>query len=202
MNPFDFTLRSTNLCALPPHTRTHRESSLASRLGKHCLAILLLAFAVFSPETSRAATLPTGFIESDIFGYWPEVAGLTFDSTGVMYVWERAGRVWIVENDVKLSTPLLDISPEVGAYEDYGLLGFALDPNFRQNGYLYLLYVVDHHHLANFGTPNYNPNANEYNRATIGRITRYTARASDNFHSVDPASRTILLGETASTGFP
>ena len=52
------------------------------------------------------------------------------------------------------------------------------------------------------GKSNYNPNSNEYNRATIGRITRYTARASDGFHSVDPASRTILLGESASTGFP
>jgi len=178
-----------------------RRPPLTSHFFRLCLALWLGALALY-PALLRGATLPAGFIETDIFGYWPEVAGGTFDPTGVMYVWERSGKVWIVENDVKLSTPLLDISDEVGAYDDYGLLGFALHPDFRQNGYVYLLYVVDHHHLAHFGTGNYNSISNEYNRATIGRLTRYTARASDNFRSVDPASRTILIGDTASTGFP
>ncbi len=164
--------------------------------------VFLAASLVIGGSSLRAAALPSGFIESDILGYWPEVAGATFDSTGIMYVWERSGKIWIVENDIKATTPLLDISPEVGAYDDYGLLGFTLDPNFRQNGYIYLLYVVDHHHLANFGTANYSATANQYNRATIGRLTRYTARSSDNFRSVDPASRLVLVGETASTGFP
>jgi VCBS repeat-containing protein len=178
-----------------------RCQRVACCLLSFCFAMCLGLLALW-PEALRAASLPAGFIETDVFGYWPEVAGATFDTTGVMYVWERSGKVWIVENDVKLSTALIDISEEVGAYDDYGLLGFALHPNFRQNGYIYLLYVVDHHHLTRFGSPGYNPNANEYNHATVGRITRYTARASDNFRSVDPASRTILVGETASTGFP
>jgi hypothetical protein len=90
-----------------------------------------------------------------------------------MFVWERGGRVWIVENGVKLSTPLIDIHDEVGGWRDYGLLGFALDPNFTSNGYIYLLYVVDHYYLNNFGTPGYDPNQDEYFMATIGRITRY-----------------------------
>jgi glucose/arabinose dehydrogenase len=175
-----------------PRLRWWRTGVVAAWLGLSALCSITL----------EGANLPADFVETDITGYWPEIAGVTFDSSGVMYAWERSGKVWIVENDVKLPTPLIDISEEVGAYEDYGLLGFALDPGFRQNGYLYLLYVVDHHHLAHFGTAGYDPAANEYNRATIGRITRYTARASDNYRSVDPASRKILLGETASTGFP
>ena len=128
--------------------------------------------------------------------------GVTWDEIGTMYEWDRDGRVWVFQNDIRQPTPVLDISEEVGNWSDHGLLGFALHPNFRQNGYMYLLYVVDHHYLTKFGTPNYNPSANEYNQATIGRITRYTARASDNFHSVDPASRTVLLGESAGTGIP
>jgi glucose/arabinose dehydrogenase len=159
---------------------------------------------LFVPGTNwlHGASLPVGFVEAEIHGYWPEVAGVTFDASGVMYAWERSGKVWIVENDVKLPAPLLDISDEVGAYDDYGLLGFALHPDFRQNGYVYLLYVVDHHHLARFGTAGYDPSADEYQQATIGRLTRYTARASDNFRTVDPASRTVLIGESAGTGFP
>ncbi|PYJ97187.1 MAG: hypothetical protein DME23_16795, partial [Verrucomicrobia bacterium] len=97
---------------------------------------------------------------------------------------------------------LIDLSEEVGGWRDFGMLGFALDPNFRVNGYLYLMYVVDRHYLMNYGTPNYNPASNEYFAATIGRITRYTARSSDGFKSVDYTSRRVLLGETKSTGFP
>ncbi|HMC28781.1 MAG TPA: PQQ-dependent sugar dehydrogenase, partial [Verrucomicrobiae bacterium] len=150
----------------------------------------------------QAATLPVGFTETDVGGYWNGLVGITFDEIGTLFQWDRDGRVWVFDNDARLATPLIDISEEVGNWGDHGLLGFALHPNFRQNGYIYLLYVVDHHYLENYGTPNYDPLANDYNRATIGRITRYTARASDNFHSVDPASRTILVGETATNGFP
>src|SRR5207247_2094265 len=113
---------------------------------------------------------------------------------GRAYVWERTGKVWIVENGVKLAQPLIDITEEVGSWGDHGLMGFALDPAFQTNGYIYLFYIVDRHYLLYYGTPSYDPNANEYNNATIGRITRYTAKASDGFHSVDLASRKILVG--------
>src|SRR5882762_10779793 len=108
-----------------------------------CLLLLLLW-----PILLSSATVPAGFADISLGGYWPEVTGLTFDETGRMYVSERAGRIWIFENDVQLPTPLIDISDEVGAWEDHGLLSVALHPNFRQNGYVYLYYVVDHHHLA------------------------------------------------------
>lgn len=149
-----------------------------------------------------AATLPAGFVEESVGGTWNEAVGLTFDSSSRLYVWERGGRVWIVENGVRLSQPLIDISDEVGGWRDYGMLGFALHPNFAQNGYLYLLYVVDHHHVKYYGAPDYDPAANEYYQATIGRLTRYTARASDGFRTVEPNSRKVLVGETAGAGFP
>src|SRR6266850_996196 len=156
--------------------------------------------------TSRGATVPLGFSETIVpgpnAGAWNEAVGLAFDSAGRMFVWERPGRVWFKDtNDTSFSL-LLDISEEVGDWGDYGCLGFAVDPNFRQNGYIYLLYTVDRHHLLYFGTPAYDPAANEYSAATIGRLTRYTCRASDGFRSVDASSRFILIGETIQTGFP
>ncbi len=160
--------------------------------------------ATFTPL--HAFTLPAGFSEQAVASGWNEPVGLAFDpspeAANRVYVWERAGRVWIVENGVKLATPLIDISDEVGAWRDHGLLGVALHPNFHQNGFIYLSYVVDRHHLLNAGTPAYNPATNEYFAATIGRITRYTARVADGLRSVDPASRKVLVGETKSTGFP
>ena len=153
-----------------------------------------------------AADVPPGFAETNIpgpiNGEWSGPVGITFDSTGRMFVWERDGRVWFKDPSDPSFSLLLDITEEVGSWLDHGFLGFAVDPNFRVNGYIYLLYVVDRHHLLYFGTPNYNPNANDFNSATIGRLTRYTCRASDDFRSIDPASRFILLGETKQTGIP
>ncbi len=168
---------------------------------------ILFCFAVGQIDMSvEAATLPPGFAETivpgPVDGEWSEAVGLTFDNTGRMFVWERTGRVWFRDpNDVSF-TLLLNLSEEVGAWVDYGFVGFALDPNFRQNGNIYCLYAVDRHYLLNFGTANYNPNSNEYFNATIGRLTRFTCRASDDFRSVDPASRFVLIGETKQTGFP
>ena len=59
---------------------------------------------------SQAVTLPAGFTEEIIPGPWDEPVGLTFEpdhqtSGGRAYVWERTGRVWIVEDDVKQTPP-------------------------------------------------------------------------------------------------
>src|SRR3954469_623790 len=152
--------------------------------------------------TVNASTLPSNFTETTIGGGWNEAVGITFASDGRMFVWERAGRIWIVENGVKSAQPFLDISDEVGGWRDFGLLGVALHPDFYNNGYVYLLYVVDHYHLTHAGQPGYDPTINEYFQATIGRITRYTARASDGFRSIDPSSRLVLLGESIDKGIP
>lgn len=151
---------------------------------------------------SAYAGLPQNFLAEPVAGGWDQPVGLAFASDGRMFVWEKAGRVWLVENGVKSATPLIDIAEEVGNWRDYGLLGFAIDPDFYTNGYIYLLYVVDYHHLINFGTPQYDPFADQYFYDTIGRLTRYTCNAADGFRSVDPSSRTILIGESISTGFP
>lgn len=153
-----------------------------------------------SEETS--AVLPPGFVDQLVLADLNQAVGFTFAADGRMYLWEKSGRIWIVENDAMLPTPFLDISPEVGNWSDHGLLGFALDPDFYLNGHVYLLYVVDYHHLTKFGTPAYDDTANQYNRDTIGRITRYTANAEDGFTTVDQSTRLVLLGESIDTGIP
>ncbi|MBI4583048.1 MAG: PQQ-dependent sugar dehydrogenase [Planctomycetes bacterium] len=163
---------------------------------------LAVAFSFLLIPFSTALAFPPGFVESPIGGTWNEAVGITFASDGRMLVWERGGKVWIVENGARDPAPLVDLSEEVGGWRDFGLLGFALHPNFLSNGYIYLLYVVDRHHLLYYGTGSYNPAANEYFNATIGRLTRYTARPADNFHSVDPASRLVLVGESIDQGIP
>src|ERR1043166_5384442 len=170
--------------------------------------IVIAVFCLWSAGLGGlfAATLPAGFTETVIpgpfDGIWNEAVGLSFENNGRLYVWERAGRVWFQDPGDAAFSLLLDISEEVGDWGDHGCLGFVLDPDFRVNGYVYLLYAVDRYYLLNFGSPNYNPGSDQYDAATIGRLTRYTCRATDGFRSVDPASRLILIGETKQTGFP
>ena len=112
-----------------------------------------------------------------------------------MFVWERGGRVYVVTGGTKRL--VLDISEEVGAWHDHGLLGFALHPQFDQNGYIYLLYLVDRHHLINFGTAAYSPTVSDSFSATIGRLTRYTLNKSGrNLFCFPGEAERFCIGET------
>ncbi len=167
------------------------------------LRLSLFAFGLAALTASPvAAALPPGFTDQLAVGGWDLAVGARFAPDGRMFVWEKGGRVWTVVNGVRDPQPLIDLREEVGNWRDFGLLGFAIDPDFYDNGYIYLLYVVDYHHLVYYGTPDYDPQADQYYTDTIGRLTRYTANGSDGFHSVDYNSRTILVGESITSGFP
>ncbi len=195
------TLQSLFVCT--SHLKRAREACIARTRRVTAIAWFVVVVWGLIPQSHLpAATVPPGFSESIIAGPWTDAVGMTFESNGRMYVWERTGRVWFKDPTDSAPTLLLDISEEVGAWNDHGMLGFALDPNFRANGYIYVLYVVDRYYLLNYGQPGYDPNGNAYFDATIGRLTRYTCRSSDGFRSIDLASRLILIGETKQTGFP
>ncbi len=128
--------------------------------------------------------------------------GVAFHGPDLMFVYERRGVVQVVDHGTRLGSPLLDISDEVGGWRDFGLLGFALDPDFASNGFYYLSYVVDRHHLLHFGTPSYSATSNEYYAATITRVTRYTADVATGFTTTVPGSRLVLFGESPGNGAP
>ena len=184
----------------------------------------------------NATALPPGFTEVNLprpdgQAFWNEAVGIAFSESGRMFVWERGGKVWIVDEHAPVPQPILDLSDEVLAWRDHGMLGFALDPNFDQTGRLYAMFVVDPYHLFNCDSPrlgvpqcvaNYSPTVTwvpgdpqspGYKKATIGRIVSYQAIRpagdSDYHHAsqVDYTSRKVLIGDTArtqpkSTGFP
>ncbi len=155
-------------------------------------------------------TLPTGFMSTNAVPgvTWDQPVGAVFSKLGnQLFVWEKGGLVYVCNRNadgdyIRQTDPVLDISEEVGNYADYGLLGFALDPQFESNGYIYASYVVDRHHLLYFGTPDYNPATTLTNVATIGRITRYKTSTSGDIVSAIPGNRTVLLGETKKDGLP
>lgn len=153
-------------------------------------------------------TVPSGFTVSTIASGWTAPVGTAFSSDGQkLFVWEKAGKVYVCNRNgagtyVKQTTPVIDIAEEVGDWRDHGLLGFALDPQFLTNGYIYLLYNVDRHHLLYYGTGTYNSATNEYFNATIGRVTRYKTITSGTNLVTDYSTRNVLVGETKQTGIP
>ncbi|MCB0706342.1 MAG: PQQ-dependent sugar dehydrogenase [Saprospiraceae bacterium] len=165
--------------------------------------ICLLAFLFSLTSLLSSAQLPEDFSDELVLQNLEQPTGITFDETGTGYVWLKKGIVLSMDTLGQTAPePLLDISEEVGDWGDHGLLGFALDPDYLSNGFFYLLYVVDRHHVLYYGTPDYDPNANQYLEATIGRITRYTADLSGDFPALVPDSRLVLLGTDMSDGFP
>lgn len=166
-----------------------------------CVLHVALLFSCLVPSIrSHCQSLEPGFVQSTLpGGTFNQPVGVAWDANGRQYVWEKGGKVWIVNNGVRQAEALLDISEEVGNWRDQGMLGFALDPDFLSNGRIYVMYTVDRHHLMNFGTANYSESSNEYYAATIMRITRYTATGPD-FSTVNYGSRFVLLGETRQTG--
>jgi glucose/arabinose dehydrogenase len=136
-----------------------------------------------------------------------EIMGVVFNTDGTkMFVWEKSGKVYVSNWDgnsyIKQATPVLDISDEVGNWRDFGFSSFCLDPDFETNGKVYMFYMVDREHLLNFGTPQYDPNNNQYYNASISRVTRYTLNIDSNPLTTDYNSRKVLLGESISTGVP
>jgi hypothetical protein len=114
------------------------------------LSCLIAATAFGGPPAvfvEQVITRPDGAAQ------WNGIVGIQFLETGRGFAWERDGRVWIVDPTDPSLQPFLDISPAVGGWRDHGLLGFALHPNFINNGYVHLLYTVDRQYLMHCDLP-------------------------------------------------
>lgn len=162
---------------------------------------LAAGVALFAALTGSNLPSQT-FTDERVVGGLAQPVGVEFFGQDVMYVWERRGTVRVIDHGVLQAAPLIDIGDEVGNWRDFGLLGFALDPDFASNGRFYLSYVVDRHHLVHAGTPQYDPLANDYFSATTVRVTRYAADPATGYRTTLPGSRQVLLGANFADSVP
>ena len=159
------------------------------------LIILFRAAAVSSQD------YPEGFTEEIVYDQFFIPTGYIPVNEEISYVFELNGKVWAIENGTVLPDPILDIEEEVGMWADHGLLGVTIDPNFEENGFIYLLYNVDRHHLQFYGTSDYDPEVDDTYKGGMGRVTRYTVDTG-TFTSIDEDSRIVILGENIGDGIP
>ena len=116
---------------------------------------------------SSAATLPSGFTETQITGLSSPTA-MEIAPDGRIFICLQGGQLRVVKNGSLLPTPFLTVN--VDSSGERGLLGVAFDPNFASNNFVYIYYTV--------------PSAIRHNR-----VSRFTANGDVSV----PASEAILL---------
>lgn len=162
--------------------------------------IILMLFCV--DNFGQEAFLRPGFSRQLVADGFTMAVGISFDEEGRGYVWDKGGRVYLMIDGEIQSELFIDIREEVANTGDNGMLGFVLDPDFSTNGYFYLFYTVDRHHLDHFGKSTYDPNKNRFWAATVARLTRFTADPATGYTTTIPGSRKVLFGETRADGAP
>lgn len=58
-----------------------------------------------------------------------------------LYVTERSGTIRVIEEGERLPEPLITFGPPFASQGEGGLMGIALDPNFSQNHFIYVMHT-------------------------------------------------------------
>ncbi len=128
------------------------------------LGFVLLCFALTS---AVAYALPAGFTDELVFGGLQRPTAVRFAPTGEVFVAEQDGIVYSyssVNDPVPVIT--VDLTSKVNGNNDRGLLGLAVDPQYPNRPYLYVMYTMR-------GPNGENPEGIG-NGAPSGRIERLT----------------------------
>jgi glucose/arabinose dehydrogenase len=66
------------------------------------------------------------------------------DGSNRLFICQKEGKVWIIQEDKTLPDPFLDVSDQMvkinAGYDERGLLGMAFHPNFKTNHQFYVYY--------------------------------------------------------------
>ena len=112
---------------------------------------LLLSQTGLSTECLEGDTIPEIQLQAVVSGLEEPVAiSHAGDGSGRLFVLEQAGRIRVIDKGKLQEKPLLDISGQLSAGGERGLLGIAFHPRFKQNGLLYLNYTAKQPNLKSF----------------------------------------------------
>jgi len=96
-------------------------------------------FVLFA-ATLAAATLPTGFTETQIAAGLANPTAMALAPDSRIFVCQQGGALRVIKNGSLLSMPFVTVN--VNSSGERGLLGVAFDPNFAENQFVYLYYTV------------------------------------------------------------
>lgn len=130
------------------------------------LALAFLAgsglLALSAGATTDAKPVPARDVRLKLVGRFdfPDYVASPRGDSSRLFVVEKAGRIRILLNGKKLTTPFLDIAAEVAPGNEPGLLSIAFSPGYARSGLFYIYYAgTDRRtHLLEFRRSASNPN--------------------------------------------
>ncbi|WP_276480220.1 PQQ-dependent sugar dehydrogenase [Paraflavitalea pollutisoli] len=106
-----------------------------------CLFVLWALLCVGGNQLS-AQSFPAGFQATKVAdGLNPTEMKFSPDGQ-YLFITDKNGKVFLVENDVLQTKPLLDISASIIVDGEKGLTHLAIDPDFATNQYVYLYFTL------------------------------------------------------------
>src|SRR6266542_3860218 len=137
-----------------------------------CMRVTLLAVLLLGLSgLALAATLPTGFVETQIVSGLSGPTAMDIAPDGRIFVLEEGGRVRVVKNNQLLTTPFITLTTNTTG--ERGVLGIAFDPNFTSNRFVYLYYTATSptiHNRVSSNAPSLN--------SPLGKILRINSDGS------------------------
>jgi len=103
------------------------------------LGLLMLSSFVGTPAVA-ATTLIPGFREQVVMSGLDGPTAFAFLPDGRILVTQKNGRLFLVVEGGPLPSPLLTLQPS--EENERGVSGVTVDPNFAQNGYIYVYYTT------------------------------------------------------------
>lgn len=108
-------------------------------MTRYCYILLFLSLSV--SLFAHDHTLPPGFfMEQEYVSGLNRPTDIKIAPDGRLFVTEKKGTVRIVENGVLLDQPFYSVNTQT--VNERGLGGILLDPDFDNNGYVYLYYTL------------------------------------------------------------
>lgn len=114
---------------------------------------------LLTTSVATAATLPTGFSETQVATGMASPTAMTIAPDGRIFICQQGGQLRVVKDGALLPTPFLTVS--VNSAGERGLLGVAFDPAFATNRFVYVYYTTSsapiHNRLSRFTASATNP---------------------------------------------
>ena len=173
-----------------------RFSQRLIRASKDYCAIrsCVAALGLVTTFAAHSINLPENFVVETYVSGIDRPIEMSWTTDGRLFVAQKSGIVWVVENDALLPTPFIDIRGDVNAYADRGLLGMTVHPNFPTTPYVYVAYTYDPPETAG------QPGLAAPNEAgvRVSRVVRLTADPATGFNTAIPGSEFVLMGTNSS----
>lgn len=115
--------------------------------------------AAAAPANVTAHSNNTGFVDSQYAAGLSNGTSMAFAPDGRLFVTLQNGDLRVVKNGTLLDRPFLHLN--VNSLDERGLLGVAVDPQFEENGYVYVYYTTSaapiHNRVSRFTADSSNP---------------------------------------------